>query len=189
MTKKLYDKDLIKEIIEWRKKNACNNDGYMKIIRTLSAKALAENYDCVAYIVDLYQENGRFALRYAFGRGIYAGFEFYFKNESPDNPFEAYVLRDVYFSIDGYKNNEYYDNMRKIRDESLQLGKKLSGKQRENVLDLISAWRRRTDRTFKDSFFQGCRYAFKVILAMYPHDINKMLVWLAKLGKKLGYDI
>lgn len=198
MIRKVYDKELIRDMILQDKRNAANIDGsfnenfvekeYRRITRSLSEKSLGENYCLVLEAVKEYIELIGFALNYSFARGMYAGFEQYFTGTGPKNPFETYVLREIYFSNAESKNNEYYNNMRKVRELTLRLEENLVGNQKENVLNLLAVWRDRLDKMFRDSFFKGCVNALGTVENVNTEIGSYMVIWLAGIIEDMGIE-
>lgn len=111
----------------------------------------------------LCRENLRYAMRFSFSQGCYAGFQQFFVKDTPEDPFQTYVANQIMLVPNMSRYVEY--DMR--RDEINAIFEKLKGalrgEGREHMISLDSEWDNRLYGVLRHSFYMGYRYALSLI--------------------------
>lgn len=129
-------------------------------------------------------QNAHFALRFGFTRGLYAGFQQFFVDDSPKSPFDQYVVTDL-LQLPGMKTYpDYYHTRSEFNDLFDALDGQLPPAAQEHLLSIYSAWEERLYAVLRYAFYLGYRYALSGIRQVHLSGIptEKVLLTENELG-------
>lgn len=131
-------------------------------------------------IEELFKENMKYCVGFGFKKGLYFGFEQYFKEESTKDPFDEYVHDDLLTMPNMEKHREYYERRRKIKGLVEKIKENLSEDDSEQMIIFFCTFGERELGVLRHSFYIGYRYALDIV-----EEID--LLGTAKIADKILY--
>ncbi len=164
---RLFCNDLIERAVSAYKQEI--NDDLMNVnekefeegMKFLSSVLTIEQKAKLSEMEKLFIENINYAFRFAFMRGLYAGFQQYFVQDTTKNPFEDLVINQLLTN----PNSIYH-----ILTDSLDTNS------REHVTSVYLGWDNRLYGILWQAFYLGYRYSLSAIDTVEPNGIQIAMV-------------
>ncbi len=121
----------------------------------------------------LYEANLKYAMQFAFKRGIYIGFSQYFSKEPTEQPFYDYVQKDILFMPRMKHHFDYYERRMKANASLNTLIEQVNNADQDFSMYIISAWEERLLGVLRFAYYLGYRCALCVIDDVKP--INALI--------------
>lgn len=116
----------------------------------------------------LFAENQQYSLGWGMKRGIYAGFEQYFVEDSTEDAFNEFVFKELLMMPNMQKYKEHYDRKNEINSLFESIRKDLGTEDAENLTVVYSTYEEKQLGILRYSFYIGYRYALSVIEDTVP---------------------
>lgn len=135
----------------------------------------------------LCEENVRYALRFGFTRGVYAGFQQCFVADTTKQPFEELAANQILKEPGMRKYIEYYQRRRQFNGINEALDGQLDETGKEHLVSVYSMWENRIYGVLRHSFYLGYRYALSMMedveaIGTSTRYIEKILLTEHELG-------
>lgn len=129
---------------------------------------------------ELFVENMKYSIGFAFRQGIYAGFEQYFVEESTKDSFDKYVHREILQMPNMQKYTEFFDRKTEINKIFEELESCLKEESSEQLITIYNSYEEKELGVLRYSFYMGYRYALNIV-----EEID--LLGVAKITDKVLY--
>lgn len=179
---RLFCNDLIERAVSAYKQEI--NDDLMNVnekefeegMKFLSSVLTIEQKAKLSEMEKLFIENINYAFRFAFMRGLYAGFQQYFVQDTTKNPFEDLVINQLLTNPNMKKYIEYSDRLESINSIYHILTDSLDTDSREHVTSIYLGWDNRLYGILWQAFYLGYRYSLSAIDTVEPNGIQISMV-------------
>ena len=141
----------------------------------------------VAETEELCCENVKYAIRFAFNRGVYACYRQFFEGNTTETPYGDYAEEKIFVMPDMVLQGEFYNRRMAINDNFERL-RAIAAEKYGDFIDAIeSAWGERENGGLKYGFYLGYRYAADSLMeidraANYTKLTNMLLLVEHELG-------
>lgn len=138
-------------------------ESYQKAKAVLPSLLSREQAANLAEAERLSVENEKWAMRFAYIRGAFSGFEQYFTQADAENVFIVRVMEQVMQMPNMQLYREYYERRNAINALFAKTGKNLCAPGAERVTDIEVACQDRLFGVLRYAFYTGYRYALSVV--------------------------
>lgn len=191
--KRMFNEDFLDKILAAYKQEMEDTGAgmveqeYIDGWKTLDTILTDEEKSDLAKAESLYKENMLYAMRYSFVQGNYTGFQQFFVEKTPDDPFRTQVTEQLTVSSYMKQHTDYYNKMEACNQIFDQIEKRVGAGKQEPLISIESALENRLYGVMRYSFYTGYRYALSTISEATPVGspmkiIGKVLLTEYSLG-------
>ena len=152
----------------------------------LSALLHGKQADMLEELDVLCSDEAMIALRIAFERGQYAGFQHFFQRDTEPLTFEGFVLDKILTVPEMQQFPDYYEAKMKVNKLETELADQLDPFSREHLTSITSAWEERSLAMLRYGFALGHQAAVDVIESAAPEQAARMIESEWKVAKDTG---
>ena len=151
----------------------CEED-YLVGWERLSGVLIHEQMEVLEELESHCEDEAIIALRIALERGVYAGFQNFFRPDVEPLTFEQFVL-DRLLTVQQMKQfPDYYEARMKVNELETELADQLDPFSREHLTSITYAWEERTMAMLRYGFALGYQKAVDIIGQVEPVSVGRM---------------
>lgn len=136
----------------------------------------------------LCRENTKWMMQFGFSKGLYAAFHQFYKDKTPEEPFETFAAGQIRTVPNMTQYTEYYEKRKTTNAIFSELEAQLGEKDVENLVSVTTAWENRLYGVLRHAFYAGYQYAISIIANTAPlQETYKMTDRIRMTEKDLGF--
>lgn len=151
----------------------CEED-YLVGWERLSGVLSHEQMELLEKLEGYCEEQALIALRIALERGLYAGFQNFFRPDAEPLTFEQFVLDKLLTVPEMKQFPDYYDARMKANELETKLSDQLDPFSREHLTSITYAWEERTMAMLRYGFALGYQKAVDIIGQVDPESAGRV---------------
>lgn len=193
MAGRMFDGDLLDKVLAAYKQEMKEDEfditekEYDEGAQALSSVLNDEQKLALSEMETLCANNVKYALRFGFTRGVFAGFQQFFVKETTKRPFEDFVVNEILKEPNMKKYGDYYQRRCEFNEINATLEEQLDEANREHLTSVYCGWEGRLYGVLRHAFYMGYRYALSLIEEIGPigttyQIIEKTLMTEHELG-------
>lgn len=195
MAERMFSDDLLDTILAAYKEEmddaecGISEEEYRKGAKVLSSALNERQKSDLSEMERLCNENIKYALRFGFMRGVYAGFQQHFTEDSAEQPFHKLVENQLLTEPQMERYPEYCQRRDDANELYHTLEKQLPDNLKEHIISIYAAWDNRLYGVLRYAFYLGYRYALSAVKDVAPIGaILPMMKKILRTEHELGFS-
>ncbi len=174
MTERMFDDDLLSKVLETYKQEMRADEidtaerEYDEGAQALASVLTDEQKRSLSEMESLYADNAKYALGFAFTRGIFVGFQQFFVKDTTKQPFEDFVIDQILKQPHMSRYDEYNNRQIKLNEICKTIEEQLDEANKGHLISVCCGWEERIHGVLRHAFYMGYRYALSIIEDVAP---------------------
>ncbi len=174
MTGRMFNDDLLNKILQTYKQEIKNEGGnttekeYIEGVQALASILNDEQKAALSEMENLCADNVKYALKFGFMRGMFTGFQQFFEENTPKQPFEKFVINEILKQPRMNRYEKYSSKRNEFNEICKKIEAQLDKDQGDHLISVYCGWEERLYGVLRYAFYMGYRYALFIIEEIEP---------------------